>query len=752
MKSILKSAAVLCCMATVAFAACQKEPVFLADVKLPAEATGNEMLVEGYAHDFTFDIKTEGEWKVESDRRFLRVSPKEGTGNATVTVSVEANQSDDRKMGTLSVTFPGHEDQNKVLIIEQKFAGDYGANAADVIATSNKIYAVGFSYDCTGEYASPNSVMKEVFDTEALMADKVLAVNAAQISLTTSTVTGSTVNELTNNLAVKANVEGGFGKFKSEANGSFDMDVVKNTNYEFASNYFDLAVRRASLNKGLESLKDDYMTDDAWNDINGVPVKNKRGIKKVAYPSTPEGFRRLVQDYGTHVVVEAGLGGRVRYSMWMDISDVNTTYDIKAFAKASYDGVVKTGGSVDEKFKNTYKAHKDNISVQINVLGGDENLGKVLRSKEGFTNANMDEWIKSVTADNMALVSFGDKSLVPIYELVERNATEEDNGFDGNKRYEALKEYIEHGCSGDFSSYECGTVTKIKVPSFADKQNGGTLVQDVMLGGQWVGQVCEEFLPLIDKNKRVTVVYPVLNNKVRYNMGFFIGDADHKPARVSWEGDQYRIVEYDGLNFGSVDSLCMRGASVTPKAADGTDVRQGTLQDECLDDYGWNGSDNVPYKYPLVKIFNQIWTRTGYKYNVVAWGSNFSQKINNLWHVYINNVGINQCTGGSFDQPYPNGWRVPVQSDYEAMMKKVEGKDLLQGGASGFDVVFAGWYAFPSGKNAREWVSSQTEMYLGVSRGEPNNKPHRYFRITNQGQVSYGELYAEAHVVRLIKK
>ena len=597
----------------VAFTACTDDD-FLADVTLPAEATGNEMLVEAYAHDFTFDIKSEGEWKVESDRRFLRVSPKEGTGNATVTVSVQANQSDDRKVGTLTVTFPGHENQNKVLIIEQKYAGDYGENAADIIQTSNKIYAVGFSYDCTGEYASPNSVMKEVFDTEAMMADKVLAINTSQILLTTSTVTGSTINELTNNLAVKANVEGGFGKFKGEANGSFDMDIVKNTNYEFASNYFDIAVRRASLNRGLESLKDNYMTDDAWNDINGVSVKNKRGISKVAYPSTQDGFRRLVQDYGTHVVVEAGLGGRVRYSMWMDISDVNTTYDMKAFAKASYEGVVSAGGSVDQKFKDTYKDHMEDISIQINVLGGNENLGKALRSKEGFTAQNMDAWVKSVTADNMALVSFGDKSLVPIYELVERNASKDENGFNGQERYEKLKEYIDHGCSADFSSYECGTVTKIKVPTFADKQNGGSLVQDVMLGGQWVGQVCEEFLPLIDKNKRVTVVYPVLNNRVRYNMGFFIGDADHKPARISWEGEQYRIVEYEELKFGSIDSLCMRGASVTPKAPDGSDVREGTLQDEFLEGIGYDGSTNVSWKYPLVKVFNQLWTRSYYNY------------------------------------------------------------------------------------------------------------------------------------------
>ena len=740
-------------IAAVAFTACSDDDNFLADVTLPAEATGNEMLVEGYAHDFTFDIKTEGAWKVESDRRFLHVNPKEGTGNATVTVNMQANQSDERKVGTLTVTFPGHEEQNKVLTIEQKFAGDYGENAADVIESNNKIYAVGFSYDCTDEYASPNSVRKQVFDTEAMLKDKVEAINAVQVSLTTSTVTGSTINELTNNLAVKANVEGGFGKFKGEANGSFDMDVVKNTNYEFATNYFDLAVSRASLSKSLETLKDDYMTDDAWNDINGVPVKNKRGIIKVAYPSPsddPDGFKNLVKEYGTHVVVEAGLGGRVRYSMWMDISDVNTTYDIKAFAKASYEGIVKTGGSVDEKFKETYKKHVNNISTKIDVLGGEQTLALALRSKDKFTEANMDKWMESVKENNMALVSFGEKSLVPIYELVERRATVENGGFNGEARYQALKEYIEHGCSGDFSSYECGTVTKIKVPTFADKQNGGTLVQDVMLGGQWVGQVCEEFLPLIDKNKRVTVVYPVLNNKVRYNMGFFIGDADHKPARVSWEGDQYRIVEYNELNFGSVDSLCMRGASVMPKAPDGTDVRQGTLQDEFLDGIGYDGSNNVPWKYPLVKVFNQLWTRSYYNYKT---RDSYHGEFNNEMYGYYN-VGDCNGFGRNGKMSVPSGWKVPFEDDYRILMKHLEdskfsvpGTALLQGGATGFDVVFAGYY---------DWSTKPVSLnkgtnvfYLGTANYVDSHG--RYFGIYNNGNVEYGQFKYNSHCIRLVK-
>ena len=253
-KEIMRKYFILMAMAiiAVAFTACTDDN-FLAEVTLPAEATGNKMVVDAYAHDFTFDIKTEGQWKVESNSRFLHVSPTEGTGNATVTVSVQNNQSDERKEGNLTIVFPGHEEENKTITIEQKYAGDYGENAADIIETSNKIYAVGYSYDCTGEYASPNSVKMEVFDARAMMKDDVLAVNTVQASLAYNTITGSSVSEMTNHLTVKANVKGGFGKFKAEANASFDMDHVKNSNYEFASTYFDLEVRRASLSKDFET-------------------------------------------------------------------------------------------------------------------------------------------------------------------------------------------------------------------------------------------------------------------------------------------------------------------------------------------------------------------------------------------------------------------------------------------------------------------------------------------------------------------
>ena len=712
-------------IASVAFTGCSDESEnFVAEVTLPANVSGNEMLVEANAHDFTLDIKTEGTWKVESDRRFLRVNPKEGSGNATVTVSVETNQSDDRKVGNLTISFPGHEEQNKVLVVEQKYAGDYSENNADIIESNNKIYAVGFSYDCTGEYASPNSVKKEIFDTKAMIDSSVLAVNAVQASLTYNTITGSSISEMTNQLSVKADVKGGFGKFKAEASASFDMNHARSSNYEYASTYFDLEVRHASLKRSLENLKDNFMTDDAWNDINGVPVKNKRGISKVSYPSDAEGFKRLVEQYGTHVVVEAGLGGRIRHSMSVDISDISSSYDIKAFAKASYSGIVTASGSVDEKYMQSYKSKQKNLNIKVHVLGGNETHAKKLGMEDGFNRTNLDAWVESVTKDNMALVSFGNKSLIPIYELVERNATLTNGGFDGKDRYEKLKAYIEKGSSEDFSTYNCGTVTQFVAPSFDNVGYNQTLIKDVMIDGQYVAQVCNEYIPIIDREHRLTVVYPVINNTPRYNMGFFLGNNSHKPARISWDGTDVHVEEYSELSFGKNDSLYLRGSSISVTPPDGTTPIPATeIKDEFLSGIRKNlqNGGNISSNYPLVKIFNKIWTRENYRREYLDgdnsnWGHYVEHGVDGhdditYWEEYYKLHTVQ--TPGLF----PAGWRVASSTDFQELRNKLSssgwgmpGLALKIGSVTGFDIVWSGWVdkgtgGYTNSKEQMEYVT-----------------------------------------------
>ena len=704
-------------IAVVTFAACSSSDdvsKYVADVTLPSGTEKTEdadILVEAGAHEFTFDIKTEGQWTVTSQNRFLHVQNGSGTGNATVAVYVENNTFEDRKLGTLNIVFPGHESENKTLTVEQKYLGDYGGNAADIIETSNKIYAVGYSYDITGEWASPNSVKVEVFDTKRMIKDGVENVNAAQVELSDYTVTGSTISEVSNKLTVKAGVEGSYGGFKGEANASFDMETSESSTYEYASTYFDVQKRRASLSKSAQSLIFDYMTDDAYNAINGLKVKTNRGMRNL-YPNTREGFQRLISDFGTHVIVEAGLGGRLRRSLQVNTSEITSAYDVKAFAKASYDGVVKAEASVDEHFKQSYKENAKAISLTMSVLGGDEELATKVGAEKSFTAENYEAWKESVTKDNMALVNFSDHSLVPLYELVDREAE------GGEDRYTALKSYMTDGSvAADFSTYKCGTVTEFTVPSFEDAKYNETLIKDIYLDGQWVGQVCNEYIPNINRDKRVTVVYPVVNNKPRYNMGFYMGDGkSHKPARVSWYGTNVAVEAYEELDYEAATTVYLRGASVLPKLPEGTTaLKAEDPRDEYLEVTDW--------KYPLVKIFNNVWTRENWhsgntsgrplrELDIDVNGEKFtvkSQKFDDENDTFAN---------------FPASWRVPTKDDAQSIIDKLSNNGfaqpitaLLYGGVTGFEDVLSyaigyGWVYY----KLTDEKSLQFSLYNGTLR------------------------------------
>ncbi len=702
-------------IAVVTLAACSSSDdasKYVADVTLPttAEKTADaDILVEAGAHEFTLNIQTEGQWTVTSQNRFLHVQNAQGTGNATVTVRVENNTFEDRKLGRLSIAFPGHESENKTITVEQKYLGDYGGNAADIIETSNKIYAVGYSYDITGEWASPNSVKVEIFDTKQLITDGIESVNAAQVELSDYTVTGSTISEVSNKLTVKASVEGSYGGFKGEANASFDMETSESNTYEYASTYFDVQKRRASLSKSPQSLIFDYMTDDAYNAINGLPVETKRG-KRNLYGNTREGFQRLISDFGTHVIVEAGLGGRLRRSLQVNTSEITSAYDVKAFAKASYDGVVKAEASVDEHFKQSYKENAKAISLTMSVLGGDEKLATKVGAEKSFTAENYEAWKESVTKDNMALVNFSSESLVPLYELVDREAE------GGEDRYKALKSYMTDGSvAADFSTYKCGTVTEFTVPSFENAKYNETLIKDIYLDGQWVGQVCNEYIPNINRDKRVTVVYPVVNNKPRYNMGFYMGDGkSHKPARVSWYGTNVAVEAYEELDYEAATTVYLRGASVLPKLPEGTTaLKAEDPRDEYLEMTDW--------KYPLVKIFNNVWTRENWRsgntsgrplmeYDIDVNGEKFTvkfQKFGDENDGYAN---------------FPASWRVPTKDDAQSIIDKLSNNGfaqpitaLIYGGVTGFEDVLSyaigyGWVYY----KLTDEKSLQFSLYNGT--------------------------------------
>lgn len=736
-------------IAAVAFSACEKEPAFLADVTYPEEANGNAIVVDAFANEFPLEIKTEGAWRVESDSFFFTVEPEDGNGNATVTVSVQNNTRSKRKTGHLTIVFPEHEGQNKVLTIEQKWQGEYGENA-DILDKQNVIYAVGYGFDTTkGLYPNSDCLRAEIFNTSKLISEGTEGTGELKMNATLSTVTGNSITELSNKLTVKANASGGIGKFKAEANASFTMDYTNNSNHEYAINYLEATLTTARLNKGVGRLKTRrYMNEEAYEDINGIfedyaQVRPDGTLNK-------DWAKNLIRDYGTHVVMTARLGGRVRQSLDVDISDIKESYDLNVFAKASYEGVLaKAGGSVNDDFHKSYNNHKNSMKINVDALGGDIKLAKALVAKDGFTEANYLAWFNSVDKDNMALMGFVDEnSLVPLYDLVDQSATVEKDGFDGKKRYEALYNYMTGGEAArdheDNSTYDTGTVTEFDVPTFSTDYNA-TLVKDIKLGGQIVGQVCEEYIPAINHDKRVIVIYPVIGTTVRYNMGFFIGDDTHKPARVAWNGTETNIIEYADLDFGQVNKLYLRGASITAAPAEGTKVKQGTLENEFLEGLHYNRDSrtNETYNYPLVKIFDKIWTR-----------ENYNESVGGIaWRLCTITMDGKQVTVGqlyySVNGPkythYPKGWHVAKKDDYTNMHNKLvangfalPGLALQNGNVTGFEMYFVGSYNMLDNRYREGHACLVTSDLC-------------YFEYSTNGSVQSGDFKSNAHSIRLVK-
>lgn len=194
-------------------------------------------------------------------------------------------------------------------------------------------------------------------------------------------------------------------------------------------------------------------------------------------------------------------------------------------------------------------------------------------------------------------------------------------------------------------------------------------------------------------------------------MGFYLGDGKgHKPARVSWSGTNESLFTYEDLKYENVKAVYMRGTSiksVPPKnttVVSTTDIRDSYLHGLRLDP---SIDADRQSDYPLVKIFNKVWTRETYKHYV---GTHVSTE----YKVEMDGkpvTGRNVCyypfvaADGS---NWPSGWQVASSGeDYEPMLAKLVANGfsypalaLFNGGVTGFELCFEGW----NQENGYAWI------------------------------------------------
>ena len=747
---------VFLCGITSFFSSCSDDmEEILAKVELPSNV--NLMELEQWSYSIPFEIKSDSEWEIDflfDDGRYLCYAyPNKGIGDATVKICVLDNWTDKRRSGEMYITFPKDESKNQVIKLSQKCNLDNDENLTEV-NDGDRIYAVGYGYNFLGEYASANSVSINPIVMIESCSDKVHT-GGVNASFEAKTYSGSSITELMNELSADAKFEGKYSGFKGEVGATFGMSDFSNNNHEYAISYVEVAQQSIFLEMNRDQIIMDYMTDAAYEAINGLPHKGKRGEIPTSYPLTPEGMKKLVQDYGTHLILKARLGGKLKYRMTVDVSKVEGSYDLKAFANCSYNNkYINASANVADSLHESYKQNSKACEIKVLVQGGGKSEAQKLGIPGGDNDTNIEAWQNSlVNVKNQTLVGLDlNDGMIPLYDLVDRSLE------GGEARYNYIKDYLSGETEGLETAaseilkidmnYATGNNTHINIPNFTVDNPQRTLVKDVYLSGQHVAQICNEYIPVINKKERVTVVYPVLSNKVKYNMGIFVGDKDHKPAKVCWDGATLSVSEYTDYERNALKELYLRGSNFNIYEVD--EPLETIVEDSYLKA---RKNDTAFHNYPLVKIFNNIWTREDYQSQI----KNDGNKLNadDMYYAYsTGKLYINAKVAADSNFP-PSGWKVPASSDYTAIKStltthgiSLTGEAFIENGVLGYDAEFNGWIdkGYTSDQYVRGEDGTQTE-YL------TSDKHH--VRIKKDGTFAVEQPVHEKNwfmSVRLMKK
>lgn len=641
------------------FAACVEEDDFpVIESEITMESEEDFMALPRIGGKYQVDIQTESDatWKAYIDDVLGYVANADtlGTGTKTITFYTTTNRYDEDRTANLCITFPGNEKSN--ITIQMKQLGLFSDPLnADELETSNIIYAVGYGYNTQDRWAHPGSIKAQILRTDELI-NKVIVPTPVEINAEADLVTGSSITELSNKLSSSAHIEGSGWGFKGEIGASFEMEDIQTNQYEYAIAYITVATTSVTTTEPVLTLaKKEYMTPEAYHNINGLNMFGERSDENCNYPSTPAGFDRLINGYGTHMVNKARLGGKVKYAMRMDVKDIEGSYDLDAFAKMSYDGMVKADGSVTDELKSSYKENSSHIHTSISILGGSRDAAMAISNmyKTDELDKYFKDWMDSLKdSKNLALVDFeASDALIPLYALVDYEKYPQ--------RYNDMKEYMkkvqQEAIQEANNEYATGVTTELNgLPTFDGSSEKNSLIKDVYNNGQWVGRICSEFIPAINKKERVTIIYPVISDyegsHVKYNMGFYVGDSGHKPAKVCLKDDKIIVTEYKDETIGTKETIYLRGSSISSTTYES--AVPATVEDAT---YAAQGKDGGEYNYPLVKIFDKIWMRENYQ------GQEFGY-LEPSYESFWSNLAHHNYI--ELPEPTLGPWRIPIETDF----------------------------------------------------------------------------------------
>ena len=659
----------------------------------------------------------------DADGAWLTVASDTLAADSIVAMKTTLNTTGQRRTATLRFTDAEDPTVCGTLRVTQGTQSDIDANGGDARA---QLY-VGYGYDIYKSLESPMAVRCKapIIDQDRLSYHSTSGsyelIHDSQLSrIDMRYVASNDINAFGRDLTEQQTgdsenpIDGCVENCRTAAR-NIDSAKGRIDQHNFGHGSMEKAVYSRTIDRGaLVDLQREGtvgFSDEFYARL--LPIYTAKGEERL------KRIESLLVDFGTHIVIQADLGGRIDYTFTLS---KEAAFNSEAEMRQEIDYTLGRMTGDERTEENRVTSSNKSASGAIVVTGGTEATRLALQrdisglSKSGQMDpTHITDWLASINYSpnpendpNLEVIHF---ELMPVWDLVDPKLRQDFLDV-------TLKMCERSDCQLPASFlgadiYEFKPQEDKELFQFSDVNDQTSLSRLLYFEDEPVLQVCSEYVPQIRTDQRVTMVYPIYQQKIRMNEGLFIGDGIHQPAYVAFSGGNAHVNPIDTLPPGyKIEKFWFVSGNLALKSPTNNKGRTGKDR-QVRDEVFYYVYDDKLTTYPIVKVGSCFWTRRDINIHM-GFTSDPNSKRNRsndeflldgiLYARFYYDIGYYQNMDNGWlwgydpNRFYPSNpnmkWYMPEASDIKNLYTFLgfNPKALFRGQQSCFDAQFNGYY------------------------------------------------------------
>ena len=551
-----------CASLLLTFAACtDKDDDGGGEPGKPVVAIDDEVKLDVFNAHYDITIHGGEDWEVTAIPAWVTADTLAGKSGEPLKAFVESSDEEADRRDTITVSLKGGS-QTKIPLVQT--GTEKMDDNADAHELSNEemslTYGVGYGINVltVGQMRRKYNIMaqspfvpKKLIAALTTMGERSAFFEEPLAQSRYETITGSSTDAIASQLGVNAKIDVGIKAFKLSVEGGYQKNTQSDKRYVYAMQEIQHITASRYLRPGvLRYLLQHMDQKPEYRDVFQTIFKNRvADLQKD--PTNKRALKRLVDTYGTHVIVRGVMGGELKVSMQMELTKETTESDIHAALDLSVK-VINVSGKVQKNDLSTAVASNTRLGLQS--YGGNNvytiRPGQTFESfqEQVMDPKNLQEWVAGLKDEKNPSASLIDMECIPLYDLMPTQETSD-----------ALRNYI-------INDYQKSVIGDFK-PDLWIVNGYDTENEKPGVGRVYIPEIDmqiearRDVFPELSSTEYSTVFFSGKKDAVDYDHGFFVGSKTRRSCKLKYktvEGTDKKeceIEEFERLSPGVIKEL-----------------------------------------------------------------------------------------------------------------------------------------------------------------------------------------------------